>query len=138
MQLTSRSQYAITAMLELALMENKGSVPLISISHKEHISMSYLEQIFTQLRRHGLVAGRRGPGGGYCLGRPADKISIMDIIAVIDPRSVQAENANKLVGSKASWAQFSHSMRTFLSQITLAAITTEAHQSDLTKALDVA
>lgn len=84
MKLSSRSQYAITAMLELALHDNHSPVTLFDISRQQHISLSYLEQLFANLRKHKLVRGRRGPGGGYVLARSPDEIAIADIIAAVD------------------------------------------------------
>jgi Rrf2 family iron-sulfur cluster assembly transcriptional regulator len=84
MKLSSRSQYAITAMLELALHDNHSPVTLFDISRQQKISLSYLEQLFANLRKHKLVRGRRGPGGGYVLARSPEEIAIADIIAAVD------------------------------------------------------
>ncbi|MDH5614727.1 MAG: Rrf2 family transcriptional regulator, partial [Gammaproteobacteria bacterium] len=80
MRLASRSQYAITAMLELALSEDTDPIPLLELSHKLNISLSYMEQLFARLRQHGLVKARRGPGGGYKLSRPLREIMVSDIV----------------------------------------------------------
>ena len=71
-------------MLELALHEKTQPVTLFDISQKQKISLSYLEQLFTNLRRNELVRGRRGPGGGYVLARDVKDISIADIVAAVD------------------------------------------------------
>ena len=82
MRLTTKGRFAVTAMLDLALREHAGPVTLAGISEREHISLSYLEQLFGKLRRKGLVESTRGPGGGYTLGKPAAEIQD----ALDDPR----------------------------------------------------
>ena len=78
-------------MMELALQHNKGPVTLADISAQQSISISYLEQLFARLRQHGLVTGMRGPGGGYCLARPAAEITIASILATVDDVSRKEE-----------------------------------------------
>ena len=84
MKLTSKGRYAVTAMLDLAFHTRAGPVPLPHIARRQDISLSYLEQLFTRLRKTGLVDSTRGPGGGYTLGRPASEISVAEIIAAVD------------------------------------------------------
>jgi Rrf2 family protein len=90
MRLTTKGRYAVTAMMDLAIHQSKRPVTLQDIATGQEISLSYLEQLFAKLRRHGLVKGTRGPGGGYRLAKPADEISIAAIILtlaeVIEPR----------------------------------------------------
>ena len=62
MRLTTKGRYAVTSILDLALNEDKGPTPLAGISERQDISLSYLEQLFAQLRRRGLVKSVRGPG----------------------------------------------------------------------------
>jgi Rrf2 family iron-sulfur cluster assembly transcriptional regulator len=71
-------------MLDLALRQKQSPVTLAGIGVRQSISLSYLEQLFGKLRRHALVESVRGPGGGYRLGRPSDKISVADIILAVD------------------------------------------------------
>lgn len=71
MRLTSKGRYAVTAMLDVALNSESGPVPLADISERQGISLSYLEQLFSRLRKNGLVSSVRGPGGGYLLGKEA-------------------------------------------------------------------
>lgn len=84
MRLTTKGRFAVTAMVDLAMRGGNGPVTLASISERQKISLSYLEQLFGKLRKHEVVASVRGPGGGYCLARPANKISISDIIVAVD------------------------------------------------------
>ncbi len=84
MRLTTKGRFAVTAMIDLALREQRGAVTLAAISTRQQISLSYLEQLFSRLRRCGLVESTRGPGGGYSLGRKAESISVADIILAVD------------------------------------------------------
>jgi len=84
MRLTTKGRFAVTAMIDLALRQNNGPVTLAAISQRQHISLSYLEQLFGKLRRHELVESTRGPGGGYTLGRKASDITVADIIVSVD------------------------------------------------------
>ena len=78
MRLTTKGRFAVTAMIDLAMRCADGPVALAGISERQKISLSYLEQLFGKLRRHGLVDSVRGPGGGYCLARPtSDRKSVV-------------------------------------------------------------
>ncbi|MEJ2059648.1 MAG: Fe-S cluster assembly transcriptional regulator IscR [Gammaproteobacteria bacterium] len=86
MKLSTKGRYAVTAMLDLAIHDRIGPVTLADISQCQGISLSYLEQLFAKLRRDKLVEGVRGPGGGYRLARPADQITIAQIIDAVDEK----------------------------------------------------
>ena len=84
MRLTTKGRFAVTAMMDLALRGEDGPVALASISERQKISLSYLEQLFGKLRRHQLVDSVRGPGGGYCIARPLEQVPVADIIRAVD------------------------------------------------------
>ncbi|MBY0578672.1 MAG: Fe-S cluster assembly transcription factor [Burkholderiales bacterium] len=84
MRLTTKGRFAVTAMVDLALHSDGAPVTLAGVSERQLISLSYLEQLFGRLRRHGLVESVRGPGGGYCIARALDKISVAQIILAVD------------------------------------------------------
>lgn len=86
MRLTTKGRYATTAMMDLAIHESKGPVTLFDIASNQEISLSYLEQLFARLRDAGLVQGTRGPGGGYRLAKPAESISIAEIITAVNEK----------------------------------------------------
>jgi len=86
MRLTTKGRYAVTAMLDLALHATEGPVPLADISQRQGISLSYLEQLFSKLRKQGLVNSARGPGGGYQLSREAGAINVASIVTAIDEK----------------------------------------------------
>lgn len=84
MKLTTKGRYAVTAMLDLAIHGQAGPVCLGDVAARQDISLAYLEQLFTRLRKQQLVESTRGPGGGYCLGTDASKISVAMIINAVD------------------------------------------------------
>jgi len=83
MRLTTKGRYAVTAMLDLALHSQNSPVSLAEVSNRQSISLAYLEQLFAQLRRRGLVASVRGPGGGYRLAKPAKEVSVAAIVNAV-------------------------------------------------------
>lgn len=84
MQLSTRGRYAVMAMTELAGQGDTRAVSLAIIADKQQISKPYLEQLFAALRRRGLVTSVRGPGGGYRLSRPADDLSVAEVVNAVD------------------------------------------------------
>lgn len=84
MRLTTKGRFAVTAMVDLAMRGGKNPVTLAKISERQKISLSYLEQLFGKLRRKDIVESVRGPGGGYCLAKPAGAISIAEIVVAVD------------------------------------------------------
>ena len=84
MRLTTKGRFAVTAMIDLALQQKTGPVSLAGISQRQNISLSYLEQLFSKLRRHELVESVRGPGGGYHIARALKEVSVADVILAVD------------------------------------------------------
>ncbi|AHE98840.1 Rrf2 family transcriptional regulator [Thioalkalivibrio paradoxus] len=84
MKLTTKGRYAVTAMLDVAMHAQQRPVSLADVARRQHLSLSYLEQLFARLRRKGLVSSSRGPGGGYRLSHPPEAITVADIIVAVD------------------------------------------------------
>lgn len=84
MRLTTKGRYAVTAVLDLAFHQQGGPVSLADISERQAISLSYLEQLFSKLRKNEIVSSTRGPGGGYKLSHPTEEVSVVDIIIAVD------------------------------------------------------
>ena len=84
MRLTTKGRFAVTALLDLAMQHGNSPVTLSDISQRQKISLSYLEQLFAKLRQSELVDSVRGPGGGYCLAKALDEVSVADIILAVD------------------------------------------------------
>ncbi|MEK8020216.1 MAG: Fe-S cluster assembly transcriptional regulator IscR [Candidatus Parabeggiatoa sp.] len=129
MRLTTKGRYAVTAMLDLAINQDQGPITLSDISQRQGISLSYLEQLFSRLRKKGLVDSTRGPGGGYRLSRPAKSIAIAEVIVAVD----EAVDATRCKGQKNChdsraclthqlWTDLSEQIREFLNGITLAQV----------------
>jgi Rrf2 family iron-sulfur cluster assembly transcriptional regulator len=143
-KLTSKGRYAVTAMLDLAFHSQAGPVTLNQISQRQDISQSYLEQLFTRLRRRNLVTSTRGPGGGYSLSRAAGDIAVAEIIAAVNEgvETTRCKGAgNCQEGQRCLthelWDGLSQQIYRFLSDITLAKLMNEqcirevAHRQDL-------
>ncbi|MEG3765707.1 Fe-S cluster assembly transcriptional regulator IscR [Alteromonas sp. 14N.309.X.WAT.G.H12] len=126
MKLTSKGRYAVTAMLDVALHSTQGPVPLADISERQEISLSYLEQLFSRLRKEQLVDSVRGPGGGYLLGRDATDIAVGEVIRAVD-ESVDATRCQGLADCQGGerclthslWQDLSDRISIFLNSITL-------------------
>lgn len=97
--MTSRAQYAITALLKLYSYRKENPVSLAMIAEEEDISISYLEQLFAGLRKHGIVKSYRGPGGGYVLGKDPSQITICDIMIAAED-CAPARRSKKAAGRK--------------------------------------
>jgi len=127
MKLTSKGRYAVTAMLDVTIHASYGPVSLADISERQGISLSYLEQLFSKLRKHGLVNSIRGPGGGYRLGKCSAKIAVADVISAVN----ESVDATKCQGkgncqggeqclTHSLWEGLSERIEEFLKNITLA------------------
>ncbi|WP_372870621.1 Fe-S cluster assembly transcriptional regulator IscR [Shewanella sp.] len=129
MKLTSKGRYAVTAMLDVAIHSAQGPVPLADISERQGISLSYLEQLFAKLRKHGLVASVRGPGGGYRLGLEAEGISVGMVVHAVDESvdATRCQGAGNCQGghrclTHSLWGDLSKQISDFLNGISLAAL----------------
>ena len=128
MRLSTKSRFAVTAMIDVALREDRGPVSLAAISERHHISLSYLEQLFSKLRQQALVESTRGPGGGYSLARNADKITMADIVSAVDASAdsdgpVGGEGDNWM--SSDLWSSLNDKMLAHLQSITLRQLVSE-------------
>lgn len=127
MRLTTKGRYAVTAMLDLALHQSQGPISLADISIRQGISLSYLEQLFSKLRREQLVQSVRGPGGGYKLTCRADEISVAQVVDAVsesmDATRCQGEGdcqGGDICLTHYLWEDLSTQIHHFLSDITLA------------------
>lgn len=129
MRLTTRGRYAVTALLDLALQASTDEQPitLAEIAARQSISIAYLEQLFSKLKRSGLVSSSRGAMGGYRLAKPSHEIAILDIIEAVN-ESVDATmcdgQGNCLKGAKCLthdlWHDLSTQIEGYLSGVTIA------------------
>jgi len=129
LRITSRSRHAVMAMVELAQKSQGDPVPLSKIAASGNISLSYLEQLFAGLRRHGLVKSYRGPGGGYILAKPAAQIGISEIlISAEDCVPAGRNNANDDFGNdqtNALWSHIGDMLQVVLQHVSLEDVTND-------------
>ncbi len=126
MKLTTKGRYAVTAMLDLALHYGDGPITLADIAQRQGISLSYLEQLFSRLRKRSLVSSVRGPGGGYSLGKSAKEIFVGEVISAVDEnmdttRCHGAHNCqnNERCLTHDLWADLSDQIYNYLNNISL-------------------
>lgn len=84
MKISTKGRYGLRALLDLAVHSNDDATTLANIAERQEISVGYLEQIFSALRKANIVIGTKGPQGGYVLGQPADKISIQYALDILE------------------------------------------------------
>jgi len=127
MRLTTKGRFAVTAMVDLAMRQTRGPVTLAAISERQHISLSYLEQLFGRLRRRKLVSSVRGPGGGYRLALPMQSVSVADIVIAVDEPldATQCGGKENCADDKRCmthdlWATLNKKMHEYLSSVSLA------------------
>ncbi|WP_018936596.1 Rrf2 family transcriptional regulator [Thioalkalivibrio sp. ALJ24] len=135
MKLTTKGRYAVTAMLDVATHTREGPVSLAEVAGRQKLSLSYLEQLFSRLRKQGLVVSSRGPGGGYALSRDAGEINVAEIIMAVDEPVDVTRCGGKANCNKNSrclthdlWADLSDQVYDFLSNRSLAEVL-ERHEA---------
>ena len=129
MKLSTKSRYAVMAMVDLAKQSIGEPIALADVADRQEISLSYLEQIFGKLRRGGLVNSVRGPGGGYMLSRSAADTRISDIILAVDePIQTTRCKPGSPFGCKSNqsrcmthdlWEELGHQIYIYLSSVSL-------------------
>lgn len=122
MKLTTKGQYAIQAMIDIAIHGTKSTqpIPLREISKNQNIPLPFLEQIAIQLRRAGLVKSTRGPSGGYVLMKDKKLISLADIMQAVEGPINVAPNAHQdFAVTQELWKKLNRGIYTMLKSITL-------------------
>lgn len=122
MSFSSKGRLAVTAMIDIALRQDFGPVPLTDIASRHPISLSYLEQLFCKLRLQGLVISIRGPGGGYTLGHQSDDITVADIIFAVEdapPKAKQHDASLAQDMTKELWDAMNAKVLDFTRTVTL-------------------
>jgi len=113
---TSKSRYAVVAMAELARSGDQP-VPIATIAERRAMPVQFIEQLFSTLRRAGLLESRRGVKGGYTLARPADDITVLEVVQALDGRV--GEEGKEAGGI---WAEGVDALRDVFSRNTIADI----------------
>ncbi|MEE8184795.1 MAG: Rrf2 family transcriptional regulator [Thermodesulfobacteriota bacterium] len=135
MRLSTKGQYAVRAMVSLACHQSDSPVTLSYISDEEDISLSYLEQLFSKLRRANIVRSVKGPGGGYVLARPSKDITVREVIEMVeenlnpvsclDNDSNGCERADRCPTQRV-WKGLSGKIKEFLNSISIDELSREA------------
>ena len=136
MRISTRGEYGVRAMLDLALYSSEEPVPLGVIAARQDIPEAYLEQLISVLRRAGLVVSFRGAQGGYQLAKPSEEITIGEILTALEgpvaPRScVDEEDSDgcymsEKCATRILWQKLQASIEDVLENTTLAWLTGKA------------
>ncbi len=138
MRLSTKAQYAVRALVDLSLHSDGRPVTLREIARREEIPLNYLEQLFLRLKRGGIVASVRGPGGGYILARESSAIRVSEIVitveeplnpvACLDGEAGTCTKASRCITHNV-WKGLGERIRGFLDAISLAELTLEARET---------
>lgn len=135
MRISTRGRYGLRAMIDLALHLDSGPVALREIANRQGVSESYLEQVFAGLRKAGLVTATRGAQGGYSLGKPAEVISVGDVLRVLEgplvPVQCRKDKCCELMDScvaRPLWEELGDIINKFLDATSLANLAERARQ----------
>ena len=138
MRISTSGRYALRAILDLALYNDKGPVLRSDIAARQEITADYIAQLFRRLTQKGLVRSVMGPGGGYVLGRAPAQITLGDIVrasegpiglvACVLPGGEVVCKRYETCVTRRVWARLSRSMEQFLDSITLQDLVDEALQ----------
>ncbi len=123
LKISTRGQYALLIMTDLAELSSDAFIPLKTLSHRRNLSIKYLEQILTHLVKAGLITGSRGTNGGYKLNRPANSYTIGEILRAMEgelsPRSNSENNHLESIGNEMFWTEFEEKINSYVDSITL-------------------
>lgn len=125
MKISTKGRYGIRALIDLVINSECGSVTLKAISERQEISERYLEQIFSLLRKSGLIIGRKGAQGGYTLSKSPNEITIGEILRALEGESllidINYENSNdiEMFVNKVIWSEINKKINDYFDSITL-------------------
>ena len=128
MEISTQGRYGVRALIDLAVNDGSKAVSLREISERQNISERYLEQIFAELKKAGLIRSVRGAHGGYLLNKPPEEISLGDILIILEGKLVpevqieddQSEEAIFKAVSQEIWMKLELRMKELMDSITLA------------------
>ena len=128
MKLSTKGRYAIRAMINIALNKTNTPTTLLNLARHQNISLSYLEQLFSLLRKNNLVSGIRGPGGGYKLANNPKNITVAQILNAVNEtqgKLIDYQKKDELI-----WEYFSNKLYKYLDTITLNSLIEGASQTE--------
>jgi Rrf2 family iron-sulfur cluster assembly transcriptional regulator len=139
-RLSLQVQYAICGVFDLAYNGRDEPVQIRVISERQAIPARYLEQIFQRLRRAKIVSSKRGPGGGYTLGRPAAEVTLRDVVEAVEGPLEQAlamaepEGGSSALRPEFLWRELAARFGEVLEETTLDELCREAARADVERA----
>ena len=127
MKLTTKTRYALRALIDLGSNSDGSPVQIKDISKRQGISESYLENIFTRLREYNILGANKGKKGGFFIKKAPSKITILDIVNAIDEdytlvkcvKDPQSCPRSKTCISRLAWVKMSNELEKILSGISL-------------------
>ncbi len=129
MKISTKGDYGVRALIDLALHEGEGPVQRADIARRRHVPESYLDHLLAQLRRDGFIRSTRGPGGGHELAKPQDEICLLHVLESLEgslaPIGCVHDDASEdehdpLCGQQWVWREIYDGMRRRLASISLA------------------
>lgn len=128
MMLTTKSRYAVMAIVEVASSQSTRPIKLADISNKQTIPLNYLEQIFLKLKKANIIKSVKGPGGGYCLNVPSASLNIIEIIDAVEENTkmtrCSVDKSCRKNGAKCMthdlWKGLGNQIRSYFSSISVA------------------
>jgi len=147
MRLSTQSRYGVRAIFDIAYHSEGLETQVKDISRRQGISQRYLEQIFQKLKRAGVVGSKRGPSGGYFLGKKPEDITIAEIVQItegsINPvRCVDTENSTQLCERSGEcvtqivWSEAGKRLREYFDSVTIKDLCSLARDMGIKKDLD--
>ena len=131
MKISTKGRYGIRALIDLVVNSECGSVTLKAISERQEISERYLEQIFSLLRKSGLIIGRKGARGGYILSKNPNEITVGEVLRALEGESLlidineDEENCMERFVNKIIWSEINKKINDYFDSITLECIVDE-------------
>ena len=135
MKISTKGRYGLRALIDLAINIDSEAVSIKAISERQNISERYLEQIFSLLRKSGIILGRKGAQGGYVLGKNINELTILEILKVLEGDSIfidindKEENEVEEFINKNLWREINSKIENYFSSITLEDLVNEYRKS---------
>jgi len=138
MRISAKGEYAIKALLDLAINYDKGLIPIHGIAERQGIPQRYLEQVLLLLKRGGFLVSRRGAAGGYHLVKPPEKISVGEVVRAVEG-SLSPFDSSRRPGRRDHndelgelWREVSEAVSNVIDRVTFADLVKRAHERKAT------
>jgi Rrf2 family cysteine metabolism transcriptional repressor len=132
MRISAKGEYAIKAVLDLAVNHGRGLIPIQEIAQRQHIPQRYLEQVLVALKRAGFLASRRGAAGGYHLTRAPEDLSVGDVLRAVEGADAPFEAVSR-AGQDGHdlvelWGEIADAVSGVVDRLTFAALAARARE----------